>query len=61
MSFVQDRTAVMFLAFPVVLLILKNRIWNGCFPALPVQVYQVRLGVSRNALNVVSFICVEQH
>lgn len=39
----QDRTAVMFLAFPVILLILKNRIWNGCFPALPVQVYQVCL------------------
>nr|XP_024385292.1 transmembrane protein 120 homolog isoform X2 [Physcomitrium patens] len=39
----RDRTAVMFLAFPVILLILKNRIWNGCFPALPVQVYQAWL------------------
>lgn len=37
----QDRTAVMFLAFPVILLVLKNQVWNGCFPALPVQVYQV--------------------
>ncbi|KAH9560190.1 hypothetical protein CY35_06G093900 [Sphagnum magellanicum] len=36
----RDRTAVMFLAFPVILLILKNQVWNGCFPALPVQVYQ---------------------
>jgi hypothetical protein len=36
----QDRTAVMFLAFPVILLILKNQVWNGCFPALPVQIYQ---------------------
>lgn len=38
---VQDRTALMFLAFPVIFLVLKNKIWNGCFPALPVQVYQV--------------------
>ncbi|KAH8959400.1 hypothetical protein BDL97_06G076200 [Sphagnum fallax] len=36
----RDRTAVMFLAFPVILLILKNQVWNGCFPALPVQIYQ---------------------
>jgi len=39
----RDRTAVMFLAFPVILLVLKNQIWNGCFPALPVQVYQAWL------------------
>jgi hypothetical protein len=39
----RDRTAIMFLAFPVFLLILKNKIWNGCFPALPVQVYQAWL------------------
>ena len=36
----------MFLAFPVILLVLKNQIWNGCFPALPVQVYQVWLQLS---------------
>ncbi|CAK9876332.1 unnamed protein product [Sphagnum jensenii] len=39
----RDRTAVMFLAFPLILLILQNRVWNGCFPALPVQVYQAWL------------------
>jgi len=39
----RDRTAVMFLAFPVLLLGLKYQIWNGCFPALPVQVYQAWL------------------
>ncbi|XP_024397659.1 uncharacterized protein [Physcomitrium patens] len=39
----RDRTALMFLAFPVILLVLKNKIWNGCFPALPVQVYQAWL------------------
>lgn len=37
----QDRTALLFLAFPVILLVLKNWWWNGCFPALPVQCYQV--------------------
>ena len=37
---------MMFLAFPVILLVLKNQIWNGCFPALPVQVYQVWLQLS---------------
>ncbi|CAM6092749.1 unnamed protein product [Calypogeia fissa] len=39
----RDRTALLFLAFPVVLLLLKNWWWNGCFPALPVQCYQAWL------------------
>jgi hypothetical protein len=43
----RDRTAVMFLAFPVILLILKNQVWNGCFPALPVQIYQVCVSLSQ--------------
>ncbi|KAL3699820.1 hypothetical protein R1sor_017842 [Riccia sorocarpa] len=39
----RDRTALVFLAFPCVLLLLKNWCWNGCFPALPVQLYQAWL------------------
>ncbi|BBM98578.1 transmembrane protein 120 [Marchantia polymorpha subsp. ruderalis] len=39
----RDRTAILFLAFPVILLALKNWCWNGCFPALPVQLYQAWL------------------
>jgi hypothetical protein len=39
----RDRTALLFLAFPAVLLLLKNWWWNGCFPALPVQCYQAWL------------------
>eukprot|EP01018_Ginkgo_biloba_P012806 Gb_08188 [translate_table: standard] len=39
----RDRTAILFLLFPSVLLLLKNWIWNGCFPALPVQLYQAWL------------------
>ncbi|KAL2652095.1 hypothetical protein R1flu_020223 [Riccia fluitans] len=39
----RDRTALLFLAFPCVLLLLKNWCWNGCFPALPVQLYQAWL------------------
>ncbi|EFJ29366.1 hypothetical protein SELMODRAFT_227886 [Selaginella moellendorffii] len=39
----RDRTAVLFLAFPCVLLLLKNFLWSGCFPAVPVQAYQAWL------------------
>ncbi|TVU42759.1 hypothetical protein EJB05_09180, partial [Eragrostis curvula] len=38
-----DRTALLFLGFPVVLLCLRSWLWNGCFPALPVQLYQAWL------------------
>jgi hypothetical protein len=54
---VQDRTAIMFLAFPVFLLILKNKIWNGCFPALPVQVYQVGLVAFFGAISIDQVVC----
>lgn len=40
-SFVQDRTALLFLLFPSMLLILRSWIWAGCLPAFPVQMYQV--------------------
>uniref|UniRef100_A0A0D9X4H1 Transmembrane protein 120 homolog n=2 Tax=Leersia perrieri TaxID=77586 RepID=A0A0D9X4H1_9ORYZ len=36
----RDRTALLFLGFPVILLFLRSWLWNGCFPALPVQLYQ---------------------
>ncbi|KAH7669088.1 Ion channel TACAN/TMEM120B protein [Dioscorea alata] len=39
----RDRTAVLFLLFPSTLLILRSWIWNGCLPALPVQLYQAWL------------------
>lgn len=39
----RDRTALLFLAFPVALLILKDRLWEGCFPGLPVHAYQAWL------------------
>eukprot|EP00262_Sarcandra_glabra_P001066 TRINITY_DN11065_c0_g1_i1.p1 TRINITY_DN11065_c0_g1~~TRINITY_DN11065_c0_g1_i1.p1 ORF type:complete len:368 (-),score=38.91 TRINITY_DN11065_c0_g1_i1:33-1136(-) len=39
----RDRTAFLFLVFPSTLLILRSWIWNGCFPALPVQLYQAWL------------------
>ncbi|KAJ3692628.1 hypothetical protein LUZ60_011723 [Juncus effusus] len=39
----RDKTAFLFLLFPSTLLILRSRIWNGCFPALPVQFYQAWL------------------
>ncbi|GLJ56164.1 hypothetical protein SUGI_1205710 [Cryptomeria japonica] len=39
----RDRTAILFLLFPCVLLLLKTWIWEGCFPALPVQLYQAWL------------------
>jgi len=40
-SFVQDRTALLFLLFPSTLLILRSWVWAGCLPAFPVQMYQV--------------------
>ncbi|KAJ7532297.1 hypothetical protein O6H91_14G081500 [Diphasiastrum complanatum] len=39
----RDTTALLFLAFPSLLLLFRNNLWNGCFPALPVQVYEVWL------------------
>ncbi|CAO2210127.1 unnamed protein product [Urochloa humidicola] len=39
----RDRTALLFLGFPVILLFLRQWLWNGCFPALPVQLYQAWL------------------
>ncbi|KAG0568013.1 hypothetical protein M758_7G176600 [Ceratodon purpureus] len=39
----RDNTAIIFLAFPIVLLALKKNLWNECFPALPVQIYQAWL------------------
>jgi len=40
-SFVQDRTALLFLLFPSTLLILRSWVWAGCLPTFPVQMYQV--------------------
>ncbi|KAL6857023.1 hypothetical protein ACP4OV_018405 [Aristida adscensionis] len=39
----RDRTALLFLGFPMILLFLRSWLWNGCFPALPVQLYQAWL------------------
>ncbi|KAH7430307.1 hypothetical protein KP509_09G092800 [Ceratopteris richardii] len=39
----RDRTAILFLLFPSILLLLRNWLWKGCFPALPVQAYQAWL------------------
>ncbi|PKA50203.1 hypothetical protein AXF42_Ash017795 [Apostasia shenzhenica] len=39
----RDRTAFLFLLFPSMLLFLRSWIWKGCFPALPVQLYQAWL------------------
>ncbi|XP_073012292.1 uncharacterized protein [Typha latifolia] len=39
----RDRTAFLFLLFPSTLLLLRWWIWEGCFPALPVQLYQAWL------------------
>ncbi|KAL1813649.1 hypothetical protein DCAR_0626009 [Daucus carota subsp. sativus] len=36
----RDRTALLFLVFPTLLLCLRSWIWGGCLPALPVQLYQ---------------------
>ncbi|KAL2550912.1 TMPIT-like protein [Forsythia ovata] len=39
----RDRTAYLFLFFPSLLLILRSWVWEGCLPALPVQLYQAWL------------------
>ncbi|XVE64538.1 hypothetical protein DITRI_Ditri07aG0108500 [Diplodiscus trichospermus] len=39
----RDRTALLFLLFPLTLLILRSWIWEGCLPAFPVQLYQAWL------------------
>ncbi|CAA6673708.1 unnamed protein product [Spirodela intermedia] len=39
----RDRTAFMFLLFPSMLLLLRAWVWDGCFPAWPVQLYQAWL------------------
>jgi hypothetical protein len=39
--YLQDRAAYMFLLFPSILLLLRWWIWDGCLPALAVQMYQV--------------------
>ncbi|KAF9592906.1 hypothetical protein IFM89_018622 [Coptis chinensis] len=39
----RDRTAFLFLLFPSTLLFLRSWVWNGCLPALPVQLYQAWL------------------
>ncbi|RWR80885.1 transmembrane protein 120 [Cinnamomum micranthum f. kanehirae] len=39
----KDRTAFLFLLFPSTLLLLRAWLWNGCFPVLPVQLYQAWL------------------
>ncbi|KAL4585675.1 hypothetical protein LXL04_010299 [Taraxacum kok-saghyz] len=39
----RDRTAYLFLFFPSLLLVLRSSVWDGCFPALPVQIYQAWL------------------
>ncbi|XVF10237.1 hypothetical protein REPUB_Repub07fG0165600 [Reevesia pubescens] len=39
----RDRTAFLFLLFPLTLLILRAWIWEGCLPAFPVQLYQAWL------------------
>ncbi|XP_011004383.1 PREDICTED: transmembrane protein 120 homolog isoform X1 [Populus euphratica] len=39
----RDRTALLFLLFPSVLLCLRSWVWNGCLPTFPVQLYQAWL------------------
>ncbi|XP_073131412.1 uncharacterized protein [Henckelia pumila] len=39
----RDRTAYMFLCLPLLLLVLRSWIWDGCLLALPVQLYQAWL------------------
>ncbi|XVE58221.1 hypothetical protein DITRI_Ditri04bG0152600 [Diplodiscus trichospermus] len=39
----RDRTAFLFLLFPLTLLILRSWIWEGCLPAFPVQLYEAWL------------------
>ncbi|XP_042057409.1 transmembrane protein 120 homolog isoform X3 [Salvia splendens] len=38
-----DRTSYLFLFFPSLLLVLRSWMWEGCLPALPVQLYQAWL------------------
>uniref|UniRef100_A0A7C9DV25 TMPIT-like protein n=1 Tax=Opuntia streptacantha TaxID=393608 RepID=A0A7C9DV25_OPUST len=39
----RDRTAILFLLFPLLLLVLRSSVWHGCMPAFPVQLYQAWL------------------
>ncbi|KAG6425624.1 hypothetical protein SASPL_116067 [Salvia splendens] len=39
----RDRTSYLFLFFPSLLLVLRSWMWEGCLPALPVQLYQAWL------------------
>lgn len=39
----RDRTALLFLLFPGILLVLRSWVWDGCLPAFPVQIYQAWL------------------
>ncbi|KAG0453863.1 hypothetical protein HPP92_025167 [Vanilla planifolia] len=39
----RDRTAFLFLLFPSMLIFLRSWLWEGCFPVLPVQLYQAWL------------------
>ncbi|KAJ1692794.1 hypothetical protein LUZ63_009492 [Rhynchospora breviuscula] len=39
----KDRTAFLFLLFPSLILLLRAWVWDGCMPALPVQLYQAWL------------------
>ncbi|KAH0914552.1 hypothetical protein HID58_028998 [Brassica napus] len=39
----RDRTALLFLVFPAILLTLRSYVWEGCLPAFPVQLYQAWL------------------
>ncbi|KAK4748765.1 hypothetical protein SAY87_015351 [Trapa incisa] len=39
----RDKTALLFLVFPAILLILRSWMWKGCMPNFPVQLYQAWL------------------
>ncbi|XP_022928956.1 transmembrane protein 120 homolog [Cucurbita moschata] len=39
----RDRTALLFLFFPSLLLVLRGWVWDGCLPTFPVQLYQAWL------------------
>ncbi|KAL3837988.1 hypothetical protein ACJIZ3_022579 [Penstemon smallii] len=39
----RDGTAFLFLCLPTLLLVLRSWVWDGCLPALPVQLYQAWL------------------
>ncbi|KAL1565470.1 transmembrane protein 120 [Salvia divinorum] len=39
----RDRTSYLFLFLPSLLLVLRSWMWEGCLPALPVQLYQAWL------------------